>query len=111
MTIPVWVKEENGEYTAIALGDARLLAVGATREAAISDVRNLVSQCIQCGTLVQLDLYQPLHPPREVTREEREHLDEMVAEIYRLRDEEKAVWIAELDRTPEDWLNQRHPCA
>jgi hypothetical protein len=93
MTIPVWVEQTNGAFTASVLGGARLKATADSREEALRKLSVLVDVCVRRGTLVFLDLPDlatPV-PPREPTLEEIEATREMVAEIYRQRDEEKAL--------------------
>ncbi len=92
MTIPVWVEQQNGKFKASVLGVTQLQATGATRDAALLAVRDLVLIRMHQGTLVFLDipsiqLAEPRHP--QPSEEELEATREMLAEIYRERDEEK----------------------
>ena len=94
MTIPVWVEQQNGRYTATVLGAPQLRANGPTREEAISALRAAVAEHRDRGQLVMLDAYGltaaelAARPP--LTSEEEEAWREVVAGIYRERDELKA---------------------
>jgi hypothetical protein len=93
MTIPVWVEQSNGTFTASALGDSRLKATAESRDEALRRLDELLHICVRRGALVFVDIPEPAIPvpPRQPTLEEIEATREMVAEIYRQRDEEKAL--------------------
>ena len=94
MTIPVWVEQTDGKFTASVLGATPLEATRDTREEAVHAVSQLVQISIRRGALVFVDV--PNVPVREVSRrettaEELEATREMLAEAYRQRDEEKTL--------------------
>lgn len=94
MSIPVWVEQTDGKFTASVLGATPLEATRDTREEAIRAVSQLVQISIRRGALMFVEV--PNVPVRDVARrectaEEIEATREMVAEIYRQRDEEKTL--------------------
>ncbi len=94
MTIPVWVEQTNGKFTASVLGATPLEATRDTREEAIRAVLQLVQISIRRGALVFAEVPNvPVRdvPRRECTPEEIEATREMVDEIYRQRDVEKTL--------------------
>lgn len=94
MTIPVWVEQTDGKFTASVLGANPLKATGDTREEAIRAVSQLVQISIRRSALVFVEVPNvPVRdvPRRECTAEEIAATREMVAEIYRQRDEEKTL--------------------
>lgn len=87
MTIPVWVEQQNGRFTATVLGAPQLRAEGTTKDEAVRALRNAVDDRRTRGELVLLDVPEP--QPRRYTAEEIELLRELTAEAYRYRDELK----------------------
>jgi hypothetical protein len=94
MSVPVWVEQQNGKFTATVLGAPQVRAEGSTREEAIRALRATIAGYRDRGQLVLLDVYGftaaelAARPP--LTAEEEEAWREVVAGIYRERDEQKA---------------------
>jgi hypothetical protein len=89
-TVPVRVEQQNGTFTASVLGAETLAATAETKDLAVSTLVADLTARQSRGELVMVTLPQPFAPAvRERTPEERDALDEMLAEIYRARDEEK----------------------
>jgi uncharacterized NAD(P)/FAD-binding protein YdhS len=94
MQLPVWVEQQNGRFTATVLGAPQLRADGATKEEAVTALRAALTVRVVAGELVFVDA----EPKGLVTlagryaddEEAREMWDEIVTEIYRQRDEQKA---------------------
>lgn len=100
MTIPVWVEQQNGTFTASVPGVPQLRATGDTRDEAVTALTRTLSEKQTGGELVYVTVPTPpasavLDEP--LTEEEKEATREMVAEIYRERDELKAAELAEYD--------------
>lgn len=91
MTVPVWVEQQNGTFTASVLGSPQLRADGNTKEEAVATLVSGLGERQTRGELVLVNLptpaVGPVHPPPSA--EEIEATREMVAEIYRERDEQK----------------------
>jgi hypothetical protein len=87
MTVPVWVEQQNGTFIATVLGVPDLRADGPTANSAVAALRTLLRESRARGELVFVDIPEP--PRRPYTEDELEVTREMVAEIYRERDEEK----------------------
>jgi hypothetical protein len=93
MTVPVWVEQQNGKYTASVPGVPQLRASAETRDDAIRALSQLVVVFQARGALVAVNMPEvPVAevPRRQPTEEETEATREMVAEIYRERDRQKA---------------------
>lgn len=56
MSIPVYVSGLPGQYTAQLVGDAGLVAVGTTREDALSGLRLKVREKLDSGELTTVDV-------------------------------------------------------
>lgn len=89
MTLPVYIEQTNGTFTASVLGDAKVRANGPTREAALDSLRAELLRKKASGDLVWLNI-----EPLGVTDlagiwADDPTLDDMVAEIYRQRDAER----------------------
>ena len=98
MNLPILIDEQSGKFTATVLDSTQLKASGDTRDDAIRAVSQLVQIYLRRGTLVFVDVPQPLVmsvPRRELTPEENEAWDEVVEEAYRYRDELKAQEFSE----------------
>ncbi len=89
-SVPVWVEQLNGTFTATVLGATGLAASAGTKEQAVSAlVADLTARQTR-GELVMVTLPQPQPlPPPQRSPEEEEYLHEIVRDIYRARDEEK----------------------
>jgi hypothetical protein len=91
MTFPILVQPQHGRFLASVLGSSEMAAEGATKEEALTALRANIDQRFAKGELVLLDV-----PYRAVTDfaglfRDDPTLDEMVKEIYRERDAEKAA--------------------
>jgi hypothetical protein len=94
MTIPVWVEQQNGRFTATVLGAPQVRADGATKDEAVTALQAALTNRVVAGELVFIDT-EPKglislagrYAEDEVSRE---MWDELVTEIYRQRDEQKA---------------------
>ena len=98
MNLPIRNDERSGKFTATVLDSTQLKASGDTRDDAIRAVSQLVQIYLRRGTLVFVDVPQPLVmsvPRRELTPEQMEAWDEVVEEAYRYRDELKAQEFSE----------------
>ena len=91
MTIPVWVEQTNGRFTATVLGAPQLRADGPSKEQAVAALRADLNARAASGELVTLDVPDPsaAFPPRRYTEDELADMRETLAEIYRNRDEQK----------------------
>lgn len=94
MTIPVWVEQTNGKFTASVLGSPQLRACAETNDAAIAELRIVLSKHLASRNLVVLDL-EPfgllsLGSKFKDDPEWQRMWDEIAAEAYRYRDELKA---------------------
>jgi hypothetical protein len=94
MSVPVWVEQQNGAFTATVLGAPELRAEGKTKEAAVAAVRARVAERSSAGELVFVDVepkgLQALAGRYATDPISREMWEEVVAEAYRYRDEQKA---------------------
>jgi predicted RNase H-like HicB family nuclease len=92
MTVSVLVTPRDGRYFASVLGSPEVTAAGDSEDAAVSALKAELDNRHQAGQIVLIDLAPaPLSRKRRpYTAEEKAILDEIVAEAYRLRDEEKA---------------------
>ena len=92
MTIPVWVEQQNGTFTASVLGSPLLRASGGSREVALAALRSTLFDPKQ-GELVMLDIPAGVTALAGKYSDDpgwRETWDDSVAEAYRYRDELKA---------------------
>ena len=91
MTVSVLVTPRNGRFLASVLGSPEVSATGDSESAAVSALKAELDSRQRAGQIVLLDLSPaPLsHKRRPYTDEEKAVLDEIVAEAYRQRDEEK----------------------
>lgn len=94
MTVPVWIEQQNGTFTATVLGAPGLRAVADTRDKAVAALRGEVAVRLSAGELLMMDV-----EPRGVLALAgkyqddpgwKESWDEIVREAYRERDEQKA---------------------
>ncbi len=88
-SVPVWVERRDGAFTASVLGAEKLAATAASRDAAVAALVADLGARQSRGELVVVTLPPPPQPTPH-TPEEKEYLDEIVRDIYRARDEEKA---------------------
>ena len=93
MTIPVWVEQQNGKFTASVPGVPELRASGETNEAAVAALQTVLSPHLSARELVLLDA-EPLGVLALAGKFKddpgwRETWDEIAAEAYRYREELK----------------------
>jgi hypothetical protein len=91
MTFPSLVQPHGGRFQASILGSPTMTAEGATKEEALTALRTSIHQRLATGERVLLDV-----PYRAVTDfaglfKDDPTLEEMVKEIYRERDAQKAA--------------------
>ena len=98
MTIPVWVEQQHGKFTASVPGVPGIHASGATRELAVADVRSQIRSGMTNGQIVMVDVDFVGVSGLAGTYQDDPSILEICAEAYRLRDEEKAAEMAEYDR-------------
>lgn len=92
MTVSVLLTPRDGKYTAAVLGSPEVRAEGDSELSAISALKEELDRRQRAGQIVLLEI-SPValsQRRRPYTAEENAILDEIVAEAYRLRDEEKA---------------------
>ena len=94
MTIPVWVEQTNGKFTASVLGSPQLHACGETNDAAVAALRAVLSSHLSSRELVLLDV-EPIGLLSLGTKFKddpgwHDTWDYILAEAYRYRDELKA---------------------
>ena len=98
MTIPVWVEQQNGKFTASVPGVPGIQASGATRDIAVADARSQLQTSLSIGQIVLVDVDFVGVSGLAGTYQDDPSILEICAEAYRLRDEEKAAEMAEYDR-------------
>ena len=98
MTIPVWVEQTNGTFTASVPGAPGISVNSATREAAIAAARSQIRSGITSGQLVMVDVDFVGVSGLAGSYKDDPSILEISAEAYRLREEEKAAEMAEYDR-------------
>ena len=94
MTIPVWVEQQNGKFTASVPGAPQLHACGETNEAAVAALREVLSSHLTSRDLIILDV-EPvgllsLGAKFKDDPGWRETWDAIAEEAYRYRNELKA---------------------
>lgn len=92
MSVPVWVEHQNGKFTATVLGAPEVRAEGVTKDEAVAAVRARLAERSLAGELVfvepqGIEALAGRYAEDEISRQAWE---EVVAEIYRQRDEEEA---------------------
>lgn len=94
MSIPVMVESQNGTFTASVLGNPGVRATGDTKERAVAALKADLACKVVAGDLVFVDVEPKglLALAGRYAEDEaaREMWDELVAEAYRYRDEQKA---------------------
>ena len=98
MTVPVWVEQLNGTFTASVPGVPRVHSENASREKAIDGVRQQLRTGLASGHLVMVDVDFVGVSGLAGTYADDPTLQEICAEAYRLRDEQKAAEMADDDR-------------
>jgi hypothetical protein len=88
MNFPVSIESSGGQFTAALLGAPGVCVIATTREAAIAELRKVVSERVTKGQIESLEI-----PPRSVTDfigifQDDPTLDEICEEAYRQRDAE-----------------------
>jgi hypothetical protein len=109
MTVPVWVEQNNGTFTATVPGVPGVRSETASREKAIDDVRQQLCTGAARGQLVMVDIDFVGVSGLAGTYSDDPALQEICAEAYRLRDEQKAQAEAETwDEIVEDIYRTRN---
>ena len=98
MTIPVWVEQSNGTFTASVLDRSELKASGASRDDAMLALRNALRPQLASGELESLDLDLVGVSGLAGRCQDDPSILEIAEEAYRLREQEKAAEMAEYDR-------------
>ena len=98
MTVPVWVEQLNGTFTASVPGMPGVRSENASREKAIADVRHQLRTGFANGQLVMVDVDFVGVSGLAGTYADDPTLQEICAEAYRLRDEQKVAEMADDDR-------------
>jgi predicted RNase H-like HicB family nuclease len=89
MTVPVWVEQNNGTFTASVPGMPQLRSTAATKDQAVAALVATLTDRQTRGELILVNL-PPAAPPLQCSEAESEAWDEIVEEIYRHRAELKA---------------------
>jgi len=101
MTVPVWVEQQNGKFTASVLGSPQVKAEGATREQAVAAVTAQLRSCVKAGEVVLVDIDNPgfvgISGLAGIFKDDPT-LREICEEAYRLRDAERDAETADVDR-------------
>lgn len=94
MSVPVWVEQQNGKFTATVLGAPDIRAEGETKDAAVTAVRARLAERSSAGELVFVDVEPQgvlaLAGKYKDDPDWHAMWDQIVAEAYRYRDELKA---------------------
>ncbi len=95
MTVPVWIEQSNGTFTATVLGAPGLRGVADSRDKAVAALRGEVEIRLSAGELLMMQVEPKgllaLAGKYEDDPIGREMWDEIVKEAYRYRDEQKAL--------------------
>ena|SRR5438309_1599747 len=95
MTIPVWVEQTNGKFTASVPGASHLCATGGTREEALGALQAVITPEVERGALAFLDVENRgiLALATGKFKDDpgwHQLWDDIAKEAYRYRDELKA---------------------
>ncbi len=90
MTVPVWVEQSNGKFTATVVGVPQMRAEAATKDQAVASLKAQLHDRVTAGEVVMVDVPTPAVPARRYTDDEVAVMRELTAEIYRERDAQKA---------------------
>ncbi|MBO0698659.1 MAG: hypothetical protein J2P46_09710 [Zavarzinella sp.] len=90
MDLLVRLTQVNGHYSASLLGDPEVRAEAPTQEEAIEGLRRQIQEQVDRSEIlaVRIDDRHPVTAMAGILRDDPT-LDEMIAEIYRQRDEER----------------------
>ncbi len=91
MTVPVWVEQSNGKFTATVVGAPQMRAEAPTKDQAVASLKAQLHDRVTSGEMVIVDVPPPPSPARRYTDDEIEVMRELTAEIYRERDAQKAA--------------------
>jgi hypothetical protein len=101
MTVPVWVGQENGKFTATVLGAPQVKAEGMTKEQAVAAVTAQLRNRVQAGEVVLVDVDKScmvgVSGLAGIFKDDPT-LREICEEAYRLRDAERDAEVADVDR-------------
>jgi hypothetical protein len=98
MTVPVWVEQQNGKYTATVLGAPQVRAEAATREQVVTLVTAQLRTAIEHGQVVLVDPGFVGISGIAGKFKDDPTLHEICEEAYRLRDAERDTEHADADR-------------
>lgn len=90
MTVPVWIEQSNGIFTATVLGAPGLRGVADSRDKAVAALRGEVEVRLSAGELLMMDVEPEGITPLFGRYKGDPSLREIAADIYRERDELKA---------------------
>ena len=90
MTFQVQIKRHNGTVEAVVVGAPEFRGVGPDREASLAALRDLLQQRMDGGELTELEVEPAGIHSLAGKYKDDETWAEMIADIYRQRDEEKA---------------------
>ena len=91
MTVPVWVEQSNGKFTASVLGSPQVRADGATKEQAVAAVTAQLQSAVSHGEMVWVTVPALTVPAPTVSPDDARAWRELCSEIYRERDAQKAA--------------------
>lgn len=98
MTIPVWVEQRSGTFTASVPGAPGISVQGETRELAVAEARSRIRSGLANGQLVMVDVEFVGVSGLAGTEKDDPSILEIAIEAYRLRELEKSAEMAEYDR-------------
>lgn len=98
MTIPVWVEQSNGTFTAKVVDRSEMQANGTSHDDAMLALRNVLRPRLASGELEALDLEVVGVSGLAGRCQDDPSILEIAEEAYRLREQEKAAEMAEYDR-------------
>ena len=91
MTVPVWVEQSNGKFTATVLGAPQVKAEGATKEQAVAAVTAQLRSAVAHGQVVFVDPgFVGISDLAGLFKDDPT-LEDIVKEAYRERDAQKAA--------------------
>ena len=101
MTVPVWVEQSNGTFTASVLGAPQVSANGATKELAVAAVAAQLHTRMTAGEVVLVDVenlgFVGISGLAGKYKDDPT-LREICEEAYRLRDAERDAEVSDADR-------------
>lgn len=101
MSVPVWVEQKDGVFTASLLGSPQVSASGATQAQAVAAVTVLLRHRVTTGEVVLVDVDSPGFVGISGLAgkfKDDPTLREICEEAYRLRDAERDAEFGDADR-------------